>query len=166
MLHKAIFLDRDGIINMERGEYTWRMEDFEFVEGLVKSLKKFMKHDYKLIVVSNQSGIGKGVYSFEDVEKLHAHILRYMRINGIEISEIYYCPHHPDTSRCICRKPDSLLLEKAIARFQLDPAVSYFIGDRERDVEAARQVHVKGILVESNSSLMEVADKIIHSHAN
>jgi D-glycero-D-manno-heptose 1,7-bisphosphate phosphatase len=166
MLHKAIFLDRDGIINKERGAYTWQMNDFEFVDDLVKSLRKFIKHDYKLIIISNQSGIGKGVYQFADVELLHAHILRYMRINGIEIAEIYYCPHHPDTSRCICRKPDSQLLEKAIARFQIDPAASYFIGDREQDVEAARRVHVKGILVASNSSLLEVADKIVHSHAN
>ncbi len=166
MLNKVIFLDRDGIINMERGEYTWKMEDFVFVEGLVKSLKIFIKHDYKLIIVSNQSGVGKGVYSFEDVEKLHAHIMRYLRINGIEITEIYYCPHHPETSRCICRKPDSLLLEKAIARFQIDPAASYFIGDRERDVEAARKVNVKGILIESNTPLLELAGKIVHSHAN
>jgi D-glycero-D-manno-heptose 1,7-bisphosphate phosphatase len=166
MLSKAIFLDRDGIINMERGGYTWKMEDFEFVPDLVKTLRKFQKHDFKLIVISNQSGIGKGVYTFEDVETLHAHILRYMRLNGIEITEIYYCPHHPDTSRCICRKPDSLLLEKAIARFQIDPAASYFIGDRERDVEAGRRAGVKGILVDSNSSLLELADKIVHSHAN
>jgi D-glycero-D-manno-heptose 1,7-bisphosphate phosphatase len=160
MTHKAIFLDRDGIINMERGEYTWRMEDFVFVDGLVKSLKLFVKHGYRLIIISNQSGIGKGVYSFADVEKLHAHIQRYMRMNGIEIDEIYYCPHHPDTGRCICRKPDSLLIEKALARFEIDPSISYFIGDRERDIQSAEKVHVKGILIPSNTPLLEVAEHI------
>jgi D-glycero-D-manno-heptose 1,7-bisphosphate phosphatase len=167
MKHKAIFLDRDGIINMERGEYTYRMEDFVFVEGLVKALKKFIKHDYKLIIVSNQSGISKGVYSFEDVDKLHAHIQRYMRMNGIEIDEIYYCPHHPDTGLCICRKPDSLLIEKAIARFNIDPSLSYFIGDRERDTAAAEKVNVKGFLIPSNTPLIELADKITNlAHSN
>ncbi len=167
MKHKAIFLDRDGIINMERGEYTYRMEDFVFVEGLVKALKKFIKHDYKLIVVSNQSGISKGVYSFEEVEKLHAHIQRYMRMNGIEIDEIYYCPHHPDTGLCICRKPDSLLIEKAIARFNIDPSLSYFIGDRQRDIDAAAKVNVKGFLLPSNTPLIELADQITNlAHSN
>ncbi|HXC03306.1 MAG TPA: HAD-IIIA family hydrolase, partial [Bacteroidia bacterium] len=99
-------------------------------------------------------------YSFADVEKLHAHIQRYMRMNGIEIDEIYYCPHHPDTGRCICRKPDSLLIEKALARFEIDPSISYFIGDRERDIQSAEKVHVKGILIPSNTPLLEVAEHI------
>jgi D-glycero-D-manno-heptose 1,7-bisphosphate phosphatase len=166
MKNKAIFLDRDGIINKERGDYTYRLEHFEFVDGLVKSLRRFQKHGFKLIVVSNQSGIDKGIYTFEDVELLHAHIQRYMRINGIEIEEIYYCPHHPDKGRCICRKPDSLLIEKALARFEIDPAASWFIGDRERDTEAARKAGVRGILVESNSSLLELSEKIVHSPSN
>ena len=166
MKNKAIFLDRDGIINKERGDYTIRMEDFVFVDDLVKSLRKFQKNDYKLIIISNQSGIKKGVYTFEDVEILHNHILRFMRLNGLTIEEIYYCPHHPSTGKCICRKPDSLLIEKALARFDIDPATSWFIGDRPRDIEAAEKVHVRGILVESNSSLLDVADKIIQSHAN
>jgi D-glycero-D-manno-heptose 1,7-bisphosphate phosphatase len=160
MKHKAILLDRDGIINLERGGYTWRMEDFEFVEGLVKALKRFVKHDYKLIVISNQSGIAKGVYTREDVEKLHAHVQRYMRMNGIEIEEIYYCPHHPDTGKCLCRKPDSLLVEKALARYDIDPLLSYFIGDRERDIQAAEKAGVKGILIESNTPLIALAEKI------
>jgi D-glycero-D-manno-heptose 1,7-bisphosphate phosphatase len=166
MKNKAIFLDRDGIINKERGDYTFRMEDFVFVDDLVKSLRKFQKNDFKLIIISNQSGIKKGVYTFEDVEILHNHILRFMRLNGLAIEEIYYCPHHPDTGKCICRKPDSLLIEKALARFDIDPAASWFIGDRPRDIESAAKVHVKGTLVESNSSLLTVADTIIHSLAN
>jgi D-glycero-D-manno-heptose 1,7-bisphosphate phosphatase len=161
MKKKAVFLDRDGIINKERGDYTFRLEDFVFVDDLVKSLRRFQNNDFKLIVVSNQSGIDKGLYTFADVEILHDHLLRYMRINGIQIEEIYYCPHHPTVSKCICRKPDSLLIEKAIARFNIDPATSYFIGDRERDVEAARKAGVEGILVDSNSSLLALSEKIV-----
>ncbi len=166
MKNKAIFLDRDGIINIERGEYTYRLADFVFVDGLVKSLRRFQTQGFKLIIVSNQSGIGKGIYSFADVELLHAHLLRFMRLNGIEIHEIYYCPHHPDIGRCICRKPDSLLIEKAVARFEINPALSWFIGDKPRDTAAAEKAGVRGILVESNSSLLELSEKIVQSPTN
>ncbi|MFI5149748.1 MAG: D-glycero-alpha-D-manno-heptose-1,7-bisphosphate 7-phosphatase [Bacteroidia bacterium] len=167
MKHKAIFLDRDGIINMERGEYTWKPKDFTFVDGLIPALQLFVKNAYRLVVVSNQSGIGKGVYTYSDVEKLHSRILDTMHANGIEIDEIYYCPHHPDTGRCICRKPDSLLIEKALARFEIDPERSFFIGDRERDILAAEKVQVKGILVPSNTPLTGVAGQIISNvHSN
>ena len=165
-MNKAIFLDRDGIINKERGDYTYRMEDFVFVDDLIKSLRKFQTYGFKLIVISNQSGIAKGVYTHEDVEVLHDHILRYMRINGIEIEEIYYCPHHPEKGKCICRKPDSLLVEKALARFQINPDASYFIGDRPRDIEAAEKAGVRGILVDSNSSLLALAEKIVETIPN
>jgi D-glycero-D-manno-heptose 1,7-bisphosphate phosphatase len=165
-MNKAIFLDRDGIINKERGGYTFRMEDFEFVDDLVKSLRRFQKNGFKLIIISNQSGIAKGVYTYADVELLHAHILRYMRLNGIEIEEIYYCPHHPEMGACICRKPDSLLVEKALARYQINPKASYFIGDRPRDIEAGEKAGVPGILVESNSSLLALSEKIIETIPN
>jgi D-glycero-D-manno-heptose 1,7-bisphosphate phosphatase len=165
-MNKAIFLDRDGIINKERGDYTYRMEDFVFVDDLVKSLRKFQKHGFKLVIISNQSGIAKGVYTHADVELLHAHILRYMRLNGIEIEEIYYCPHHPETGACICRKPDSLLIEKALARFHINTQASYFIGDRPRDIEAAEKAGVSGILVDSNSSLLALSEKIVETIPN
>lgn len=155
-MKKAIFLDRDGVINEERGEYTWLLEDFKLNEGLVEALKVFLEKKYMLIVISNQSGIAKGVYKKEEVEYLHLHLGRVLKKHGIELAEIYYCPHHPDFGKCLCRKPGSLLLEKAIARFQIDPSLSYFIGDADRDVEAGEKAGVKTIKVEPNSSLMNV----------
>jgi D-glycero-D-manno-heptose 1,7-bisphosphate phosphatase len=166
MKNKAIFLDRDGIINQERGDYTYKMADFVFVEDLVKSLRTFQKNGFRLIVISNQSGISKGIYSFAEVEELHAHVIRYMRLNGIEIDELYYCPHHPDKGLCICRKPDSQLIEKALARFQIDRSQSWFIGDRQRDVDAGEKAGVRGVLVDSNSSLLALAQKIVQTHTN
>ena len=166
MKNKAVFLDRDGIINMERGEYTYRPEDFVFVEGMIESLQLFQAQGFRLIVISNQSGIAKGIYTLEDVEILHRTLMNHMKENGIVIDEIYYCPHHPDISACICRKPDSLLIEKALARFRISPSLSFFIGDRERDVKAAEKAGVKGILVESNSSLKEVVKEIIELSPN
>src|SRR5436190_1028688 len=157
---KAIFLDRDGVINQERGEYTYLLEDFKINEGVIDALQKFQEKGYLLIVISNQSGIAKGVYTKEQVEYLHLHLKRVLKSNGITLTEIYYCPHHPDYSKCLCRKPDSLLLEKAIARFDIDAAASYFIGDALRDEAAGKKAGVKTILIEPNSSLRNIIEKV------
>jgi len=116
---------------------------------------------YLLIIVSNQSGIGRGLFKIEDTEKLHASLLKKLKKENIHIEEIYYCVHHPETGNCLCRKPDSLNVEKALARFNIDPFLSYFIGDKERDVLAGEKVGVKGILMESNSSLVKAIQPCI-----
>lgn len=154
-MNKAIFLDRDGVINRERG-FTYRLEDFELLPGLIDSLKEFKRRNYLLIIVSNQSGIAKGLYKQTDVEVLHAHLVKELKAEQIFLDEIYYCVHHPDVDRCICRKPDSLFIEKALARFSIDPSQSFFIGDKERDTEAAHKAGVKGILIEANTPLSEI----------
>lgn len=156
---KAIFLDRDGVINFERG-YTHRLEDFVILPDLIEVLQLFQKKGYLLVVISNQSGIAKGLYKQADAEVLHKFMLDEFTKNGVKISEIYYCVHHPDVSKCICRKPDSLFVEKALARFNIDAKQSYFIGDKERDTEAAEKAGVKGILIEANISLKTILDKI------
>lgn len=158
-MNKAIFLDRDGVINVERG-YTHRLEDFIILPDLIEVLQLLQAKGYLLIIISNQSGIAKELYTQADVEQLHAYLLQELKKNNIVISEIYYCVHHPDVSRCICRKPDSLFVEKGLARFQIDPGLSYFIGDKERDVEAAAKGGVKGIQIQSNSSLKEILHQI------
>src|SRR5437763_9574421 len=103
--NKAVFLDRDGVINYERGEYTYLLEDFKFNEGVVEALQKLQKKNFLLIIISNQSGIAKGIYTKEQLEYLHLHIERVLKNHAIILTEIYYCPHHPDISKCICRKP-------------------------------------------------------------
>lgn len=158
-MNKAIFLDRDGIINSERG-YTHRLEDFVILPDLMESLQILQKRGYLFIIITNQSGIAKGLYTQEDVEHIHGYLLKEFEKNSIRISEIYYCIHHPDVSRCICRKPDSLFVEKGLARFGIDPKQSYFIGDKERDVEAAAKGGVKGILIPSDTSLKTILDQI------
>jgi D-glycero-D-manno-heptose 1,7-bisphosphate phosphatase len=157
---KAIFLDRDGVINQERGDWTYLLEDFKIVDGLIEALKVFQKKDYLLIVISNQSGIAKGIYTKEQADYLHLHVERILKNHGITLKEFYFCPHHPDVSKCLCRKPDSLLLEKAIARFNIDSSVSYFIGDAERDVAAGKKAGVKTIKIEPNSSLLEIVNQV------
>ena len=159
--NKAVFLDRDGVINRELGKYVTHLEDFIINDGVEAALKSFQEKKYALIVISNQGGIAKGICSKDEVDYLHLHLQRAMKNKGIEILEVYYCPHHPDTSNCICRKPDSQLLEKAMARFDIDPALSYFIGDADRDMQAGGKAGVRTIKVEPNQSLMDVADLVI-----
>ena len=156
---KAVFLDRDGVINVERG-YTHRLEDFVILPDLLEVLQLLQQKGYLLIVVSNQSGIAKGLYKQSEVEILHKFMVEEFTKNGIKLSEIYYCVHHPDVSKCICRKPDSLFVEKALARFNIDAKKSYFIGDKERDTEAAEKAGVKGILIEANISLKTILNQI------
>ena len=152
---KAVFLDRDGVINRERGEHTWRLEDFEILPDVSRALKELRSEGWLTIVISNQSGIGLGLYGHAEVEKLHAYLHDRLTSAGATLDAVYYCPHHPTQGRCLCRKPGSLLLERAIARFGIDPSRSLMIGDRERDVQAAATVGVKGVLVEANASLLD-----------
>ena len=150
---KAIFLDRDGVLIQERGDYTWLLEDLKINLGVPEALVNFLNQGYLLIVISNQGGIGKNLYTKQDADYLHLHLSRSLGMSGIKITEYYYCPHHPTTSNCICRKPDSQLLEKAIARFNIDPEKSYFIGDTERDRISGEKAGVKTILILPNSDL-------------
>jgi D-glycero-D-manno-heptose 1,7-bisphosphate phosphatase len=160
-MNKAVFLDRDGVINRERNDYTFRIEDFEILPDVFEALKLLQKAGYLLIIISNQSGIGRGLFKIEDTEKMHAYMLGKLEEYSIRIEEIYYCVHHPETGSCLCRKPESLHVEKALARFTIDPALSYFIGDKERDTIAGEKVGVKGILIESNSSLVKAIQPCI-----
>lgn len=152
----AIFLDRDGVIVRERGEHTWRMEDFEILPTVADSLKAIRAAGKLSVLITNQSGIGLGLYGHAEVERLHAYLHAHLAQQGAAIDAVYYCPHHPSQGRCLCRKPGSLLLERAIARYGIDPSASVMIGDRDRDVEAAEAVRVRGILVEANAPLMDV----------
>jgi D-glycero-D-manno-heptose 1,7-bisphosphate phosphatase len=160
-MNKAILLDRDGVINQERGDYTYRREDFSVLPDVIPALRVLQEMGYMLIIISNQSGIAKGLFTIADVEKLHSYLVAYLDDNDVRIKEIYYCPHHPERGSCICRKPDSQLVEKALARFNIDPAKSFFIGDKERDILAGKKAGVQGILIDSNFSLMKAIEPII-----
>ncbi len=155
--NKAIFLDRDGVVNQEIGDYVCKLEDFTIVPGLCESLKKLADKGYLLIVITNQGGLAKKLYNEETLNAMHQIFADELEKYSASISEFYYCQHHPQyNGNCICRKPDSGMLEKAIARFSIDPLQSYMIGDKQRDVDAAEKVGVKGILIESNEPIKDV----------
>ncbi|HBS87683.1 MAG: hypothetical protein A2W91_15580 [Bacteroidetes bacterium GWF2_38_335] len=155
-MNKAVFFDRDGVINKERGDYTFRIDDFVINEGIFDSMRLLSAKNYLLFIITNQGGISKGVYSMDDVEKLHKHMLSLFVKEAIRIEKIFLCPHHHENESCLCRKPGSLLIEKALAIYNIDPLKSYFIGDRDRDIMAAQNAGVNGIKVESNQDITNI----------
>lgn len=159
-MNKAVFLDRDGVINKEIG-YVYRIEDFVLTDDIIPALQKLQAAGYIFVVITNQSGIAKDLYVHSDVEKIHAHLHRLMKENNITIAEMYYCPHHSDVEPCTCRKPNSGMIEKAIARFNIDVTQSYMIGDKDRDFEAAKKAGVTGIRIESDSPILPIVEYIL-----
>ncbi len=159
-MNKVVFLDRDGVINFEPGDYTFKVDDFKINDGLFESLKILKEKGYQFIVITNQGGISKKIYNHNDVNSVHLYMQACFKQAEIDLLAIYYCPHHAVIEKCICRKPDSLMLEKAIARYNVDKAKSYFIGDSRRDVLAAEKAGVTGIQIEVNDTLKKYLDQI------
>ena len=161
-MSKAVFIDRDGVINNDSGHYyIFKPNDFILNECIIENICSLKAAGYLIIIISNQGGIGKGLYSKQDTEVLHEILSKEIKKRGYSLDEIYFCPHHPDTGNCLCRKPLTLLLEKAIARFKINITHSFLIGDSPRDIEAAKGVGVKGILVQKNTNIENVCNGII-----
>ena len=161
-MNKAVFLDRDGVLNKELGDYVCRFEDFKVLEHNFTALKELQDRGYLLIVITNQGGLAKGWYSANVLDQMHTQLITTYAEQGVLISEVYYCNHHPEyNGKCLCRKPGSLMLEKALARFGIDASQSYFIGDRERDVIAGEAAGVTGILIDSDQPIGDVLRLII-----
>lgn len=151
-MNKAVFLDRDGTINSEKN-YLYKIEDFEFTYRAVDALELLQKQGYKLIIVTNQSGIARGYYTEEDVALLHKWLEEFLLEKGIHIDGIYYCPHHPDgivdkyKRECDCRKPALGLYYRAIKDLNIDTGASFAVGDNLRDLEICKETNMKGILL-------------------
>lgn len=162
-MNKVVFLDRDGVINDGTLYYTYKISDFKFNEGIFEGLKILVENGFKLIIISNQSGVAKAEYTIENVEEVHAFMIQELRKNGIELADIYYCPHHPDVSSCECRKPATLLFEQAIAKHAVDVTKSYMIGDSKRDIEAANKMNIQGFLISKNENIVPYCKQIIEN---
>ena len=147
-MNKAIFLDRDGVLNHEIADYITRLEDFKVLEYQIPPLKRLYDEGYLLVVITNQGGIALQRYTDETLADMHELLFNKFAEQGVEIVHAYYCPHHPSVSgECECRKPKSGMLLEAIKEYNIDPALSVMIGDKVRDVEAANGAGVKGILI-------------------
>ncbi len=151
---KALFLDRDGVINRDYG-YVGRVEDFEFIDGILDLIYKAWLDGYLPIIVTNQSGIGRGYYTFEDFESVTSFMLDTMQKFGIGIKreQLFFCPHTPNDN-CNCRKPKSGMFLEAIKEFNIDIDNSIMIGDKLTDIEASKGAGVAHqILIDTNQSI-------------
>lgn len=155
---KAIFLDRDGVINVDKA-YVSKIEDFEFCEGVFEALIHFQTLGYLLIIVTNQSGIGRGYYSEEDFQKLTAWMQKELLHVKIKIDAIYHCPHAPILN-CSCRKPKSGMLLQAIEDFNIDVKSSWMIGDKQTDIEAALGAGVTNTILLGKTGVNLILDTI------
>ena len=162
-LRPAAFLDRDGVLNEDLG-YVHRAADFRWMPGALVACQRLQDAGYALVVVTNQSGVARGMYTLADVDQLHEFMAQEMAAAGVKLTGIYACPHHPDALQlayrqdCNCRKPQPGMLRQAIKEHGLDPARSVMIGDRSSDVEAGQAAAVaQCFLVGPNEPLQDLA---------
>ena len=170
MTIKTIFLDRDGVINTEVG-YLSRVTDFKFIKGVFDACLYFQKLNYKIIIISNQSGIARGYFNENDYLKLTEWMLGQFNNNGIKILDTFYCPHDPK-SHCECRKPKPGMFLEAKKQYNIDMKNSWMIGDSESDIKSANAAGIfntilvrSGHLIdESNSNSKFTIDSIKQSN--
>lgn len=141
----AVFLDRDGTLNVEK-EYVYRYEDWEWIPGVVEGLRKLTDLGFRLVVVSNQSGVARGYYSADDVRILHDRVNKELEAVGISVAGFYFCPHGPSDG-CECRKPKPGMILRAQKDLGIDLSRSYMVGDKVIDVEAGKSAGVRPVLV-------------------
>lgn len=164
MSNRAIFLDRDGTINVEK-DYVHKVSEFEFIPGVIQALQKLQAMGFLLIVVTNQSGIARGYYSEEEYKELNVWMLERLEAEGIRIAAVYYCPHHPDAKvqkyrkECNCRKPKLGMYMQAVNDFEVDLELSYAIGDKLRDCSVCFSSGCKGFLI-SNTENAEIIESV------
>jgi len=165
-LRPAAFLDRDGVLNDDLG-YVVRREDFHWLPGVLDALQRLQQAGYALVVVTNQSGVARGLYTLADVEALHAHMQQELSAHGVMLTEVYACPHHPDgvvgpyRQDCDCRKPRPGMILQALREHGLDPARSVLFGDKASDVQAGRAAGVaRCIQVGAGQAARDLADAV------
>jgi len=155
---KVFFIDRDGVINKEIG-YLHEIAKFEFIDGVIEALKYIQNKGFEIIVITNQSGIGRGMYSREKFLELNKWMIDFLSSQGVKILDVLYCPHTPE-DRCACRKPLPGMFLEAIKKYDIDREMSWSIGDKETDIQAANS---SGI---SNTILVKSGHKINEKNSN
>ncbi len=156
---KIIFLDRDGVINKDPGfgGYITSWEEFKFLPGAVEAIRKLNQAGFEIIIISNQAGVAKGLYSMEDLNEITENMLREIKKTGGRIRSVYYCPHR-DEDNCDCRKPKTGLLFQASKGLEIDFTQTFFVGDNRRDILAAKAVGCQSIFVLSGNTRLEDLD--------
>ncbi|QEK12885.1 D-glycero-beta-D-manno-heptose 1,7-bisphosphate 7-phosphatase [Crassaminicella thermophila] len=145
MTKRAVFLDRDGTLIVDHG-YIHKPSQVELLPGVIEALIKLKTFGFELIIISNQSGIGRGFFTKKEVDHVNQHLYNLLISHKIKLTGIYYCPHHPD-DKCTCRKPEPGLLLQALSEHKIDAKKSYFVGDKLTDVQAAIAAGVQPVLL-------------------
>ena len=158
--NKAIFLDRDGVLNKNRKDYVKNTDELEIYASIGNFIKKLNEHGFLIIVVTNQSAINRGLTTCENVEKIHLEIQSFLNRFETKIDSFYYCPHTP-SENCNCRKPKPGLLLQAMNDFSIDPFTSWMIGDSDSDIEAGDSIGCKTIKVNEKLDLEQALDLIL-----
>lgn len=165
MKAKAVFLDRDGVLNVDV-DYLYRIEDLHWITEAPQALACLANLGYKLFVVTNQSGIARGYYTVAEMQRLHTYMQQELHKYGAQIEKFYYCPHHKEGKvakyaiECDCRKPKPGMLLQAMEEYAIDKEQSFLIGDSKRDIEAAQAAGIQGYLF-TGGSLLQFVQNII-----
>jgi len=155
MTIKTIFLDRDGVINKEKG-YLHKIKDFEFISGVFETCRYLQGLNYKIIIITNQSGISRGLYTENDFQIINNWMISEFKKNDINILDVFHCPHSPE-SNCNCRKPKPGMLIKAKNKYKIDMQNSWMLGDKESDIIAANNSGITNtIIVRSGHPINEI----------
>ena len=159
---KAIFLDRDGVINQERKDYVKKLDEFRILDKTSDAINIIKNNGFLVIIITNQSAISRKLLSVETLNKIHEKLQSYLEKYGTSFDGVYFCPHIP-SENCECRKPKPGLIVQAVTDFQIDLSQSYMIGNSETDVQAATNAGCKGILLKENQTLLEAVMDLFES---
>ena len=158
---KAVFVDRDGVINQERSDYVKTISELEIYPNVAKNITLLKDAGFLVIVITNQSAVNRGIVTHEMINQIHNSIQDHLKKYGTFLDGFYYCPHTPNEN-CNCRKPKSGLLQKAILELNIDLNSSWMIGDSDSDIEAADSIGCKAIKISGNFSLDNAVKKILN----
>jgi D-glycero-D-manno-heptose 1,7-bisphosphate phosphatase len=168
--NKIAFLDRDGVINSNKPKkgYIGSLKDFKWIPGAIKAIQNLNKKNYKVVVVSNQSGVARGFFSIKDVKRIHFYIQKKLKKNEAKIDAFYFCPYHKDgiikkyKKKSSLRKPNIGMFHLAIKRWNIDRKNSFMIGDQKTDIEFARRAKIKGYLFKKKNLYRFIENKIFN----
>ncbi|MFI3279302.1 MAG: HAD family hydrolase [Rikenellaceae bacterium] len=158
-MNRAIFLDRDGTINVDHG-YMHDTDLLEFLPGVVEALQKIAAEGYKLILITNQSGIGRGYFTEQQYQTFNDALTTELKNEGVEITQTFMCPHAP-ADDCKCRKPYPQMILQAIEKYNIDPKVSFMFGDKPSDVECGEAAGVTSRQITADQDLLYWINEII-----
>tara|TARA_R110001583_G_scaffold131271_1_gene282990 strand:- start:395 stop:946 length:552 start_codon:yes stop_codon:yes gene_type:complete len=159
-MNKAFFLDRDGVINID-GDYVSTIEDFQLIDGVFEACKIILSQGYKIIIITNQSGIGRGYYTEEQFFELNRWMIDKFKGGGIHLTDVYFCPHHPTDAvepyniDCECRKPKPGMIQKAKVQHDIDLVKSVLVGDRLSDITSGKSAGVGTLYLVSDGKKVE-----------